>query len=168
MTKEKNTPAYLTVEGVRFVVIPESEYEALTATASRTGQVPLPLADANGNFPARETIRAMLANKLRERRQALGLSQAQLAELAGVRIETVNRLESAKQRRTPKRSRGSRMRWTGPAAERSQSATLQGVAQNQPSPHGQRHRAAQQGSVFNAQKTTVSRAQGQQPGHSSE
>ena len=56
----------------------------------------MPPADAEGNYPARATLRAILANQLMERRKAAGLTQAQLAALAGVRQETLSRLESGK------------------------------------------------------------------------
>ncbi len=56
----------------------------------------MPPPDADGNYPAVETMRAMLARKLIRRRRAVGLSQAALARLAGVRPETLNRLEQGK------------------------------------------------------------------------
>jgi DNA-binding XRE family transcriptional regulator len=56
----------------------------------------LPPPDADGNYPAVETMLAMLARKLIRRRRAVGLSQVALARLAGVRPETLNRLEQGK------------------------------------------------------------------------
>jgi DNA-binding XRE family transcriptional regulator len=56
----------------------------------------LPPPDASGNYPAVETMRVMLAQKLIRARRAAGLTQAELAKLAGVRVETVNRLEAGK------------------------------------------------------------------------
>jgi ribosome-binding protein aMBF1 (putative translation factor) len=56
----------------------------------------LPPQDADGNFPATETLRAILAQQIIRRRQAAGWTQAQLAEHAGVRQETVSRIESGK------------------------------------------------------------------------
>jgi len=47
-------------------------------------------------FPAIETMRAMLARKIIRRRRALGLSQVELARRAGIRAETLNRLEQGK------------------------------------------------------------------------
>jgi predicted transcriptional regulator len=56
----------------------------------------LPRADAGGNYPAVETMRAMLARKIIRRRRAIGLSQVELARRAGIRAETLNRLEQGK------------------------------------------------------------------------
>jgi DNA-binding XRE family transcriptional regulator len=61
----------------------------------------LPEPDADGNFPALEYARAALARKLIIERKARGWSQAELARRAGVRIETVNRLEKAKHTADP-------------------------------------------------------------------
>ena len=57
---------------------------------------PLPKADANGRFPALEYLRASIARDIVRERTALGLSQHQLAKLAGIRNETLCRLESGK------------------------------------------------------------------------
>ncbi len=56
----------------------------------------LPLPEADGNYPAVETMRAMLARKIIRRRRAVGLSQSELARRAGIRPETLNRLEQGK------------------------------------------------------------------------
>jgi DNA-binding XRE family transcriptional regulator len=57
----------------------------------------LPPADAEGNRPAAESLRVLLAQKLLRRRRAAGLSQVELARRAGVRAETINRIEKGKQ-----------------------------------------------------------------------
>ena len=62
---------------------------------------PLPLPDANGRFPAVEYTRISLARNLIRDRKAAGLSQERLAELAGVRQETISRLESGKNTAMP-------------------------------------------------------------------
>ena len=51
---------------------------------------------ARGNRPALEYIRASIARDIIQERRALGLSQERLAELAGLRQETLSRLESGK------------------------------------------------------------------------
>lgn len=56
----------------------------------------LPEADAEGNYPAVEYARASLARKMILRREALGWTQAELARRAGVRVETLCRLETGK------------------------------------------------------------------------
>jgi len=57
---------------------------------------PLPPPDKDGNYPAVETMRVIVAQQILRRRQAAGWTQAELAERAGVRQETVSRLESGK------------------------------------------------------------------------
>jgi transcriptional regulator with XRE-family HTH domain len=56
----------------------------------------LPPADTRGYYPAVETMRALLARDILRQRRALGLSQAELARRAGIRPETLNRLEQGK------------------------------------------------------------------------
>jgi DNA-binding XRE family transcriptional regulator len=56
----------------------------------------LPEPDADGNRPARETALAILAAKMLQRRLAAGWTQQELASRAGVRPETVSRLETGK------------------------------------------------------------------------
>jgi DNA-binding XRE family transcriptional regulator len=60
---------------------------------------PLPSPDAKGNYPALPYARASLARKFVRRRQAAGLTQVELARRAGIRPETLNRLEQG--RHTP-------------------------------------------------------------------
>ena len=57
---------------------------------------PLPPADAKGNRPALEYIQVSIARDILKERRSLGLSQLQLADLAGLRQETLSRLESGK------------------------------------------------------------------------
>ena len=56
----------------------------------------LPNADQDGNLPALAYIQGSIARDLLRERTALGLTQQQLAKLAGVREETLSRLESGK------------------------------------------------------------------------
>jgi DNA-binding XRE family transcriptional regulator len=83
------------LDGQRFVILRETEYKRLTKT-QKTSEPMLPPPDAEGNYPAVETMRAMLAQKIIRRRRALGLSQVKLARQAGIRPETLNRLEQGK------------------------------------------------------------------------
>jgi ribosome-binding protein aMBF1 (putative translation factor) len=52
--------------------------------------------DADGNYPAVDYARASLARKIIRDRTAVGLSQRQLALKAGVRVETLCRIETGK------------------------------------------------------------------------
>jgi transcriptional regulator with XRE-family HTH domain len=51
---------------------------------------------AKGRFPAVEYARASLARKIIGARRLAGLSQAALARQAGIRPETLNRIEKGK------------------------------------------------------------------------
>ena len=86
--------ATLSMNGKRFVLVPEAEYRRL---ASGRGAVPeFPAPDAQGNFPAVATARVSIAREVIRRRQAAGLSQKSLATAAGIRVETLNRIEKAR------------------------------------------------------------------------
>ncbi len=88
------------VAGRRFVLLPESEYERLCQEAGEAvaeDDLPaFPKRDRNGRYPAIEYARVSLARDIIRERKALGLSQQQLASLAGVRQETLSRIERGK------------------------------------------------------------------------
>jgi DNA-binding XRE family transcriptional regulator len=90
--------ATVTIEGKRFVILPEVEYERIRSQG--VGQdpplPPLPKRLPNGNYPAIEYARAVTARDIITARRRLGLSQAELARRAGVRVETLNRIERAR------------------------------------------------------------------------
>ncbi len=87
----------LTIRGKRFVVVPEAEYQRLTGTGAKNAALPvLPRPDAQGNVSAIAFARASLARKLIAGREKAGWSQAEMARRAGVRAETVNRIERGK------------------------------------------------------------------------
>ena len=84
------------LEGKPYVVLPRDEYDRL-ATLAKAGELPpLPKPDAQGNYPAVEYARASLARKIIRDRVAAGLSQRELATKAGVRVETLCRIETGK------------------------------------------------------------------------
>ena len=88
------TKATIEIKGERFVLIPEAEYEAeLAATLP-----PLPPKFPDGTREARACIRVSIARDIIQERRELGLTQTQLAKLAGIRQETLSRLESGKHR----------------------------------------------------------------------
>lgn len=83
----------LTLDGKWFVVLPEADFTRLT------GEPPepeLPPANERDNYPALDTMRALLARDIIRSRRALGWSQAELARKAGVRAETLNRIEQGR------------------------------------------------------------------------
>ena len=56
----------------------------------------LPLADQNGHYSAIETPRVIIARQIIRGRKAAGWTQAELAARAGVRPETISRIETGK------------------------------------------------------------------------
>ena len=86
--------------GQRFVILPEIEYERL---CREVGEAPddsdlpeFPKPDQNGNFPALEYSRVAIARNLIRDRKAVGLTQQRLADVTGLRQETISRIESGK------------------------------------------------------------------------
>ncbi len=91
--------ATLQLDGKKFVVVPVAEYDALRQRSVIAGDVDLPELPPklpSGNYPAIAALRVGLARKLIKRRWAVGLSQAEVARRAGIRPETLNRIEKAK------------------------------------------------------------------------
>ena len=88
------------VEGKRFVLLEEPEYERLCREAGEMvvddDLPPLPKPDKNGRFPAIQYARASLARDIIRDRKGVGLSQQRLADLAGIRQETLSRIETGK------------------------------------------------------------------------
>ena len=85
--------------GRRFVVVPEAEYDRLCRREAVIADVSLPQLPPrlrSGNYPAVQALRVGLARKLIQRRWAVGLAQAELARRAGIRPETLNRIEKAR------------------------------------------------------------------------
>lgn len=86
---------YRTIGGKRMVVLEESEYQRLKQKADEWEPLlPEPLAD--GNYPAREYMLASIARSIIRQRRRVGLTQIELARRAGIRPETLSRIEQAK------------------------------------------------------------------------
>lgn len=83
----------ITVAGQEFVLVPKAE---LLRLAGETPEPELPPAAEDGNYPAMETMRAIMGRDMIRARRTLGWSQAELARRAGVPAETLNRIEQAK------------------------------------------------------------------------
>jgi len=90
------TVRILELAGKRYAILPEKDFKRLAAQAGEGGWPELPKADARGEYPAVEYARASLARKIIKARRAAGLSQAELARRAGIRPETLNRIEKGK------------------------------------------------------------------------
>lgn len=91
--------------GKRFALVEVGELRRLERLAAKAGTTPAitkmdlpawPAADPAGNRPAVEFARVSIARSIMQDRQAAGLSQQELARLAGVRQETISRIESGK------------------------------------------------------------------------
>ena len=91
--------AHLRLGGKDYVVIPREDYERLSGLAKAAELPPLPAPDAGGKYPAVPYARAALARNIIRARVKAGLTQTELAKLAGIRNETLCRLEGG--RHTP-------------------------------------------------------------------
>jgi DNA-binding XRE family transcriptional regulator len=89
-------PQTIQLDGKAYVVIERVEYDRLV-TLAKAGEPPAyPEGDAKGNVPAKEYLRVSIARDIIRDRVAVGLSQKELAEPAGIRVETLCRIESGK------------------------------------------------------------------------
>jgi len=87
------------LDGKSYVIIDREEYERLTALAKTANLPALPQPDAEGNYPAVKYARATIARGIIRDRVEAGLTQRELAKRAGVRPETLCRIETG--RHTP-------------------------------------------------------------------
>ncbi|HVT91091.1 MAG TPA: helix-turn-helix transcriptional regulator [Tepidisphaeraceae bacterium] len=89
----------LHIAGKDFVVIERGEYDRLIAAdvGVADSELPaLPQPDSKGNVPAVEYGRKLLARRLVLARRRAGITQAELARRAKIRVETLNRLEKGR------------------------------------------------------------------------
>ena len=80
----------LEIAGVRCAVLPERVLRELCARAEVEA---LCLAPKPAPWTGEDLSRERLAERLIQRRKRTGLTQAELAKRAGIRVETLNRLE---------------------------------------------------------------------------
>ncbi len=90
-----NTPQRRTINGKSMIVLEVAEYQRLLQQAD-AWEPSLPKPNVAGNFPALESMAVIQARVIIRERRRLGLTQADLARSAGIRIETVHRIETAK------------------------------------------------------------------------
>ena len=86
------------IDGTQYVMVPRRQWESIVrsrpANPSNPGRsLKQPPRLPDGSFTI-EHVRISLANKISARRKAAGLTQAQLAKRAHVRVETISRLEN--------------------------------------------------------------------------
>ena len=89
-TRPTDYPCIL-LDGKKYVVIPEDEFHALTQPHKTVNQ--------RDELDAFNVSDQRLADRLVQRRRESGLTQKDLAHRAGIRVETLNRIE--KGRTTP-------------------------------------------------------------------
>jgi DNA-binding XRE family transcriptional regulator len=90
----KIKPQYVEIGGAHVVVLSRKDYEALAKKAD-VWEPPLPEANERGNYPL-EALEIVMAQEIIRARRKLGLTQAELARRAGIRAETLNRIEQGK------------------------------------------------------------------------
>ena len=84
------------LNGRAYVILERDEYERL-ATLAKVGELPpLPGPDARGDVPAVDYARASIARGIIQDRVKAGLNQRELAKRAGIRVETLCRIETGK------------------------------------------------------------------------
>ncbi len=93
-TPEKIDCRRVELDGVRYVILRETLFQTLCRKAHVEDQVPT--SDEESLSVGIDLDRASLARKLMRRRLTAGLTQAELARRAGVRPETLNRIERGK------------------------------------------------------------------------
>ncbi|MCE5184577.1 MAG: helix-turn-helix domain-containing protein [Planctomycetaceae bacterium] len=85
MKTQKTAYQRVQLDGVWYVIIKEEEFRALTEPRKPGGK--------NDALDAMDISGQRLADRLLRRRQQANLTQKDLAALAGVRVETLNRIE---------------------------------------------------------------------------
>ena len=94
---------HVTLKGKRVVVLDETEFDLLMHKAD-LWEPTKPAPDADGNYPAVETVLYSLAIDIIRDRRRLGLTQAELARRAGIRLQTLICVESGQPRPTSVRT----------------------------------------------------------------
>ncbi len=85
--------AMVKLDGRDYVILPRADYDRLSKLAKAAELPPLPRPDADGNYPAVDYARASLARNIIRGRIEAGLTQLELGKLAGIRNETLCRIE---------------------------------------------------------------------------
>jgi DNA-binding XRE family transcriptional regulator len=103
MTSERKSESVrLRLAGGEYVLLPRREYDRLHGLAKVAELPPLPSRDSDGHYPAVRYARTSIARTIVRERARTGLTQKELARLAGVRVETLCRIERG--RNTPNTS----------------------------------------------------------------
>jgi ribosome-binding protein aMBF1 (putative translation factor) len=78
----------LTIDKKKYVLVPVDEYKQLVK-----GVPQLPPANPDGTLPAVAAMEAIIAQEIVRDRESVGMTQAELAKAAGIRVEILNRAE---------------------------------------------------------------------------
>jgi DNA-binding XRE family transcriptional regulator len=94
-TARKRTVGYQTIDldGVRYAVLRESTLHDLCRQAGTRMEKPAGSGGTPAALKGLDLDEERLAQRLIQRRRRTGLTQAELARRAGVRVETLNRIE---------------------------------------------------------------------------
>src|SRR5438552_69395 len=84
------------LKGEAYVLVEKAEYERLVRIAQSIDMPELPRPNADGNYPALEAMDAAIARGVVQDRINAGLTQRELAQRAGIRVETLYRIETGK------------------------------------------------------------------------
>ncbi len=87
----------ITIKNRKYVLVPSETYDSLVEKAGAVLPA-FPKAAADGSRPARATVLVSIARDIITRRVAANWTQEELATRAGVRPETISRLEGGKHR----------------------------------------------------------------------
>ncbi len=90
----KIKPQFVIIGGEQVVLLSAKEYQSLAMKAD-VWEPPLPAPNERGNYPL-EALDIVMAQEILRARRKLGLTQAELARRAGIRVETLNRIERGK------------------------------------------------------------------------
>lgn len=96
LTMRATPVKFINLAGQSFAILPRTEYAKLVALARHASAPRRSAAGTVRVTPSAELLRTSVAGELVRRRAAVGLSQRALAKLAGIRFETLNRIEKTK------------------------------------------------------------------------
>ena len=94
MTIKTMKPRYLKINGKRMVAVSQADFEELLRRAD-LWEPDMPEPDERGLYPL-SVLAVIQARDILRARRKLGLSQVDLARRAGIRPETINRIELGK------------------------------------------------------------------------